>query len=131
MQTIVRIQGQTKKHTLASSSIDIIALTETKLGLEINTGELNIRCFQLFRKDRNDQGGRIAVYLRNELQVTVINIESPSEAVLLKIQTGKGTSFLLIVYRPPSNADPLMIPTLFDEINDIINLVYHVIVCGD
>ena len=76
-----------------SSSIDIIALTETKLGLEINTGELNIRGFQLFRKDRNDQGGGIAVYLRNELQVTVINIQSLSEALLLKIKTGKGTFF--------------------------------------
>ena len=41
---------------LGQTGGDIIALSETHLGPEINDGELNIQGFKIFRKDRNVQG---------------------------------------------------------------------------
>ena len=68
------------------NSVDIIALTETKLGSEINYEEVGITGFQIFRKDRNAQG-EVAVCVRNHLKVYFINLESDAEALFFKSES--------------------------------------------
>lgn len=49
-------------------NVAVICLTETHLGSDIYSGELNMLGYQLFRKDRNDRGGGVAAYVRNNIQ---------------------------------------------------------------
>lgn len=115
-----------------SYGVDILALTETLLGPEINTGEVSINGYQLYRNDRSTQGGGVASYIRNDFNVTIINVQSSSECLFLKIKNNFSTFFLLTVYRPPNNSDPLLIPSLFEEASRLINLgTDQLIICGD
>ena len=112
--------------------IDIIALSETHIGPEIYTGELKIKGFQMFRKDRNVQGGGVAVYVKLGFRTTIIDTHSNCEALFLKITSDVAKFYLLTAYRPPNNSDPLLIPSLFDEINNLINIKNdHLVICGD
>ena len=117
---------------LGQTGGDIIALSETHLGPEINDGELNYRGFKIFHKDRNVQGGGVAVYVRNNFYTTLYSLTSISEAMLLNIKSKTSNFFVLTVYRPPSNTEPLLIPSLLDEVNNKINLsVNTLFMCGD
>ena len=50
----------------------------------------------------------------------------------MKLRNGMGTFFLLTVYRQPSNQDPLLIPSLFDEVSQKLSLsTDKLVVCGD
>lgn len=118
--------------TQFSYNIDIISLTETCLGPEINMGELSMVGYELFRNDRNMHGGGIAVYVSNDFKTDIINLQSQSEALLLKLSNRSCTLFFLTIYRPPNNNDPLLIPLLLDEVNELIDLETSVLfVCGD
>ena len=107
-------------------------ITETFLGPEVNSGEIKIQGFDLFRRDRSGKGGGVAVYLRSEIKAEQIALASPSEAILLKCRVQKITFYLSVVYRPPGNRDPLLIPQLFDEIVKVmVNKESPLCICGD
>ena len=69
-------------------------ITETFLGPEVNSGEIKIQGFDLFRRDRSGKGGGVAVYLRSKIKAEQIALASPSEAILLKCRVQKITFYL-------------------------------------
>ena len=46
------------------NSFDVILVTETHLDNSIESLEINIEGYQIFRKDRNRHGGGVAIYMR-------------------------------------------------------------------
>ena len=60
--------------------------------MQINYGEIGIIGFQIFHKDHNTQEGE-AVYVRNHLKVSFINLESNAEALFLKIESDINSIF--------------------------------------
>ena len=105
-------------------------LTETHLGSVISSGELNISNYQLFRKDRDIYGGGVAVYIRSDIQTNVITLQSGSESLLVKLTCSTFSFYLLVVYRPPNNQEPLLLPTLLEEADSIAG-DKNLLICGD
>ena len=55
-------------HFTASSSIHILAITESWLGPSIPDARIGLQNFQTpFRRDRNENGGGVCIYLSNDI----------------------------------------------------------------
>ena len=50
-------------HIVHDVNIDVISLNEPRLDVHINNDELKIPEYKLFRKDRNRNGGGVALYI--------------------------------------------------------------------
>lgn len=62
----------------ATSSVDLVAITESLLHSHIDDSLLSISAFNLFRKDRvAGRGGGICVYLNNVIPRRRLNLENP------------------------------------------------------
>ena len=61
-----------------------------------------------------------------------IPLHTPAEALLVKVTLCNNPMLLLTVYRPPSSCDPLLLPSLFEEVHNIKKIAgVSLIVCGD
>ena len=56
--------------SVMTHSPHIICVVETWLGSEINSSEIDIPGFKLYRKDRNRQGGGILMYIADFMTVS-------------------------------------------------------------
>ncbi len=52
---------------LTNYPFDILAINETKLDSSISDSEIYINGYIIIRKDRNRNGGRIAIYIKNNI----------------------------------------------------------------
>ena len=59
-----------------SKCIDILAVNETRLDHTIYSGEVTVSGYVLERKDRNRDGGGVALYIRNTINYGVYLISS-------------------------------------------------------
>ena len=86
------------------NSFDVILLSETHLDCTIESAEINIDGYQLFRKDRNRFGGGCAIYARNELSPSeIISMNEPHvESIYIKILSCNVSTVFGVCYRPPN-----------------------------
>ena len=78
-----------KFHSLISQitgSTDIIMISETKLDESIPIGQFIVERFVVpYRKDRNGNGGKIMLFVREDIPSKLLSAEnSPTELFLLK-----------------------------------------------
>ena len=85
---------------------DIVALTETHLDNSINSSELELDGYSLFRKDRNRSGGGVMFYVRNELNaVQLLEADSPGvESIYVKVSSNHFSCVCGVCYRPPGQS---------------------------
>ena len=115
------------------AEIDIICLCETFLNDEFSNNELHLENYQLFRKDRNTNGGGLVIYVRESLRVSVredLQVEGV-ESMWLEIKHKAQKSFLLgYTYRPPSSNQ-----SWIDDFEGILEQIYtenkEIIMLGD
>jgi hypothetical protein len=82
----------------------IICIVETWLCSEINSTEIAISGYQLYRKDRNRQGGGILIYVANCMLVTLFPDPGPNlELLTLSVRFNNFKLNLCLFYRPPSS----------------------------
>ena len=82
----------------------IICIVETWLGNEITSSEIEIQGYQLYRRDRNRQGGGILIYVAEYLLVSVFPDPSPQlELLALSVRLNNYRINLCLFYRPPSS----------------------------
>lgn len=93
-------------------------------------GELVIPSFNIFRKDRNQYGGGVVTYAHESFNVTVKDLESSAEALCLELASETTMLVLLCVYRPPSDNNGLLIPSLLQEVNNM-TVDTPLLICGD
>ena len=91
------------KYFMVENNISVCALTETKLDVNVDESAINIENFQEYRKDRNRNGGGVAIYVRNDLSVQTLDILSFDglESLWLKVEVNKITAVFGVCYRPP------------------------------
>lgn len=94
-------------HFMCNNPVDIIALNETRLESNIPDNEINIDGYDLYRNDRNREGGGVAIYINNKSGFThkVRNDLMPPELELITIEVASPKSKPIIViswYRPPN-----------------------------
>ena len=59
-------------------TVDILAINETRLDSSIQNGEVSIPGYTLERKDRNRNGGGVALYIRDSINYKRL-IDLPDE----------------------------------------------------
>ena len=98
---------------------DIIIGTETWLKPEIQTSELLLNDFDIFRKDRETRGGGVLLAVKKSLCAEEIKLSSDTESVFCKIKLkGRKSVVFGSVYRPTNND----ISYSSKLVNDLYNL---------
>ena len=93
---------------IASQSLDVLMIAETKLDATFPTGQFTIEGFATpFRLDRNANGGGILVYVRSDIpshQVNSYKFSAGIECISFEINLRKKKWVLFSVYRPPTQS---------------------------
>ena len=94
-------------HFTASSSIHILAITESWLGPSIPDARIGLQNFQTpFRRDRNENGGGVCIYLSNDISGKRRKDLENSELELMWIEILSFSHRPLLLgccYRPPNS----------------------------
>jgi hypothetical protein len=111
----------------------VVCLSETKLSSKILDCEINIPDYSLFRRDRNRNGGGVAIFCRSSFNpqlVADVNV-SGIELVAIKIFPQRSRSMIIVcVYRPPSSSASWMI-SFAAVMSKISSLYSTIIMAGD
>ena len=99
------------RYFLKEKQFDIICLNETLLDETINDHEVNIEGYDIVRKDRNRNGGGVAIYVRSTINY-MIRAEFDTgglETITVEISKPKSKPFIInCVYRPPDSTVELL-----------------------
>ena len=88
---------------LATLEFDVICLTETWLNSEKTNGTFCPKEYRVFRKDRNSNGGGVALFAKRELQTSAVSLDNRySDLEILAVDfAGQNALRVITVYRPP------------------------------
>jgi exonuclease III len=102
---------------------EVLACQETKVGIRVGNNELSIAGYKLFRKDRNECGGGVALYVANHLNPVQIMscIETKLELVAVKCKIGRSTCTVATFYRPPNYS----LPDFYDQLSTFASSLAH------
>ena len=94
------------RYFLKDKQFDIICLNETLLDETINDHEVNITGYEILRKDRNRNGGGVAVYVRNTINYISRTELDTDDLETITVEISKPRSIKLFIvnclYRPPN-----------------------------
>ena len=89
---------------------DFIAMSETHLGPSVSDDEVSISGYDLFRLDRNRNGGGVGFYCRSSLSAKRVPQfeEQGIELIWVEFQSGRNRNLLGCCYRPPGQSRVLI-----------------------
>lgn len=123
------------KTLINNLELDILGVSESWLTKNTTDADIHIQNFNFFRVDRETRGGGIGVYIRSDVEATVLDVvENKSESfeqqwLLLKINKVK--IGLCIFYRPPNYNALTALHQFEDTIADVVPLTDELIIMGD
>ena len=92
------------RYLLAQTGIELLAVTETKLGENFPDAQFYVEGYNLtpYRRDRNTNGGGLMVFIRKDLITRRIKeLESTkTEVISLELTVSKRKWIIFSVYRP-------------------------------
>ena len=92
---------------MEDKAIDILGLNETKLDKTIPDIQVDIEGYDILRRDRNRNGGGVALYIRQSLNYVNrqdLSSHKDLEILTVEIKKPKSRPFLLTTwYRPPDS----------------------------
>ena len=100
---------------------DIICINETKIDDKIHDSDIEVDNYLLVRKDRNSDGGGVAIYVLKGLEFAVRDdlMVYKLENVTIQLKIGNYRSFIVTaLYRPPDK--PV---EYFDELESLISSI--------
>ena len=92
------------RDNLKETPVDILGIAETKLDDSFPNAQFSIDGYRTFRKDRNQHGGGLFVYVRSDIPCRQIktlewtNIES----IVLELHVNKTKYLIVTTYKPPN-----------------------------
>ena len=107
---------------LNNNDIDIIGLSETRLDETVRDSDVNINGYNIYRNDRNANGGGVAIYVKESLPEPTVKIKSDKlELVALEFTSDHTKPFLVMCwYRPPAKG---VDDESFENLTDILRAV--------
>ena len=123
------------RHLCSSSATpDVICLSETKLSKIIDSAEIELPGYSVFRRYRNRHGGGIAVHYLNTLDATPLDLSvspcAPLKCVALKVMSRIKSFIFATYYRPPSSKANWL--DLFsDSLEYLLSFNLPLVVSGD
>jgi hypothetical protein len=91
---------------LANSSIDILAINESKIDDSIPDNEINIVGYIMVRNDRNRNGGGVVLYITDTISFSERKdlVPEPLEMICIEVHRPYKVAFLISTwYRPPNS----------------------------
>ncbi|KAI4466574.1 defective proboscis extension response dpr -related [Holotrichia oblita] len=85
--------------------LNVVAISETWLRRDVDSGDIALNGFSLIRQDRSDgrRAGGVAIYIRNNIVYSVLNTTATAfEHLWLKISVGNVDVVVGVVYRAPN-----------------------------
>ena len=119
---------------LNDNDIDIIGLSETRLDETVRDSDVNINGYNIYRNDRNTNGGGVAIYVKESLSEPTVKIKSDKlELVALEFTPNHAKPFLVMCwYRPPtSGVDDASFENLRDILRKVDKEEKEMILIGD
>ena len=96
---------------ISSEEPHIIGISETKIDASIDDSQLNVEGYDVIRKDRDLNGGGIALYIHKSLNFKQCDdlYKYEVEAVSAEIKVGNYKPFIVTsLYRPPDKPVPIL-----------------------
>ena len=118
------------KKIILDIDLSCISINETRLCSSITDSEVEIPGYTVFRKDRSRNAGGVAVYIKNDLSPSHIEINSPTECMYVKLSCDHRNIVFGSVYRPPS-ANAEYYEHIFHDIDYVFSLNMELIIAGD
>jgi hypothetical protein len=92
------------------TKFDFFCVNESKIDMSVSDFDISIPGYNIFRRDRNKNGGGVVVYVKVNLFVKRLRhlCSSENECVWLEIKLNKSSPFFLCaIYRPPSRTNEI------------------------
>ena len=119
---------------LVKDSLDILVLEETKLDETFPEGQFYIDGFMPpFRRDRNQYGGGVMIFVRDSIPAKVLDIDLPNdiESIFVELNFNNNKWLLMGTYRPPTQCSKKYYSEI-SKVLDQFSLVYdNVLLTGD
>jgi exonuclease III len=112
-------------------NIDIVSLNETRLDGSITDSQLSIPGYVLLRKDRNRNGGGVALYIHKHMLPTPSDVKVNTESVWATVKTKNHSLTIGSIYRPPSSTASYFEDILDDIENASQRHGHELIILGD
>lgn len=111
-------------HVIFDYNVDIIGICETRID---NTYSLRAHGYQVYRQDRDSEGGGVALMIRNNLQQSEYKLPKFDniEAVAVQINSGSGPLVIVAAYLPPKKK------LTIKELQKMYNISNKFILMGD
>ena len=87
-------------------NFDILCINETRLDKAIKNSEIGLQGYDLTRRDRNRNGGGVAIYVRNNISYMERSALVPENVEALCIEVRKPNAKPILIstwYRPPNS----------------------------
>ncbi len=105
-------------------------IQETKLGDSIKDN-FDIPGYVLFRRDRDVNGGGVAIYCKNDYQPTQCRNPDGIELIAIQLKTVTGSMILASVYRPPNGDPDLFTDSITSFLSVLDNRTSELTLMGD
>ena len=121
---------------IIQENIDILVITESKLNNTFPMGQFAINGYKLYRKDRDQYGGGILIYIREDIPSKLLDgykFPDDIEGLFLEINLKNTKWGLFGSYHPPSQEDKYyfsrkkLAGLLMFTVTYLINISYSVI----
>ena len=74
---------------MIKNNIYILLLSETKIDSSFPTAQFHMDGFTIYRRDRNENGGGLILYVREDVPSTLLKIDSEIEAFYIELNIRK------------------------------------------
>ena len=119
------------KILLRQRSLDVLAVTESKLDSCITDAEIHINGYTVVRRDRNRHGGGVLLYIKDKWTVTNVCPREDFEMITVDIKLLNSPKITVgVVYRPP-DSNVQWLHSFEDHMEDVVINGSEYVIMGD
>ena len=120
---------------LTNNYVDVLCLAETKLDASFTSSQFQITDYKVHRKDRNEYGGGLLVYVKASLPHRQLNDfdfgDNCVECMVIEAFLKREKVIFIFVYKPPCVANDRLIVQLSKMLDKYLSEVKSVFIIGD
>ena len=121
----------TSLSNMIKDNIDILLISESKIDSSFPTVQFHIDGYTIHRRDRNENGGGLLLYVREDVPSTLLKTDSEIEAFYVELNVRKKKWLLCCSYNPNKNSITNH-PAEIGKNNDLFSSKYeNFILLGD
>ena len=118
---------------IISKNIDVLLLSETKLDESFPINQFQIDGYKTIRKDRNQLGGGICLYINENIaskELTLVSLFE-IEYICVALNLGKHKWLIVGLYKPPNTNETFFTNKLSAALNELSKTYDNLLLLGD